>query len=159
MITAVDSNILYDILGEDSEFVESSQNLLQQQSQLGGLIISHLVYTELLVNFLKKEEKISAITKLKEFLHDLGMQILPFSDEDYNLAAEAWGKFSTKETVECPHCGVANLFSCVKCKRQVLWRNHILTDFLIGAHAQNNADCLLTRDRGYYKKYFTVKII
>jgi len=159
MITAVDSNILYDVLGDDPEFAVSSQNFLQQQSQLGGLVISPLVYTELLVSFVKKQERNTAITKLKEFLSDLGIQVLSFSDEDYNVAAEAWGKFSKKEAVECPRCGVANIFSCIKCKKQVLWRNHILTDFLIGAHAQNNADCLLTRDRGYYKKYFTIRIV
>lgn len=33
-------------------------------------------------------------------------------------------------------------------------RNRVLADFLIGAHADMRSEKLLTRDRGFYKKYF-----
>ena len=36
----------------------------------------------------------------------------------------------------------------------ILKRVRIPADFLIGAHAQTKADILLSRDSGFYKKYF-----
>ena len=70
MISAIDTNILLDVLGNDAEFGKDSAELLERQSQLGNLIISPIVYSELLVFFLKKDAA-KAISELEEFLKDL----------------------------------------------------------------------------------------
>lgn len=49
---------------------------------------------------------------------------------------------------------------CPHCKALVTRRQIVLSDFLIGAHALEQADCLLTRDIGIYKNNFSdLKVI
>lgn len=159
MITSIDTNILVDILDSESPFYETSRDVIESQSLQGPIIISPLVYSELMVLFLQKNEKIAAAQELNKFLDNLGIEIRHFSINDYDLAAEAWSKFLPFKHVECPKCGTATKFNCKKCKSAVAWRNHMITDFLIGAHAQNHANVLLTRDWAYYSKYFKIKIL
>ena len=47
MITAVDTNVLIDILNKDERDFENSDRLLQQALKRGSLIINEVVYGEL----------------------------------------------------------------------------------------------------------------
>ena len=160
MISAVDANVLLDVAGNSPLFYGKSVELLEKHSASGSLVICPVVYSELLVFFLRKHDKKYAVHMMEKFLTDIGVTVSDFVKQDFVLAAEAWlGFLGTKGTVQCPKCGVGNNLTCKQCHSPLFWKNHVLSDFLIGAHAQNHANVLLSRDRGYYKKYFTVKIL
>ncbi len=159
MITSIDTNILLDILVSDPEFGEQSKKIIQQQSNAGSLVICPVVYSELLVFFLRVHGIQKAASMLEEFLKDLGIQIVQLSMDDFTLAAESWQKIQDTQKIRCPKCGASNIFRCTECNSAVMWRNHIITDFLIGAHAQNHSDALITRDKGYYKRHFRIRIL
>ena len=64
----------------------------------------------------------------------------------------------------CPEsfleCGKTYSVHCPHCKAMVTRRQIVLSDFLIGAHALEQADCLLSRDLGIYKSNFSdLKVI
>jgi predicted nucleic acid-binding protein len=157
LITAVDTNILLDILLRDDTFLESSKRLLLESMDIGALVISPCVYSELYTCFIQSFSEKKAGGELDDFLSNTGIDIKPFTKRSLQIAGEGWTRYTKgkgKNKVICPKCGEKNKFVCTKCEKTILWRNHIITDFLIGGHAQNTADRLLTRDRGYYKRYF-----
>ena len=159
MIAVIDTNILVDILLKDAEFGEKSKELLENQGRIGSLVISPIVYSEMIVFFLKRHETKIAVSKLDEFLDDMDVQVSELTKEDLISSSQAWKNFTDSKSVICPKCGATNNFNCKKCKSQIFWRNRIITDFLIGAHAQNHSDVFLTRDRGYFRKYFGISIV
>jgi predicted nucleic acid-binding protein len=125
MITFVDTNVLLDVFLPDPEWGEKSVRLLEQAFQEGSMIINEIVYAELAPQFGKRDLLDTTLAKL-------GIRILPLDKDVAFRAGLAWKEYRERRGR----------------------RNRILADFLIGAHAETQAERLLTRDRGFYRKYF-----
>ena len=131
MTTALDTNILFDVFLPDPEFEEGSRAAIEECAHHGGLVISEPVYAEMAARFPSK-------SALDNVLKELGIVVEAVSREGAFAAGRAWKKYREGGGT----------------------RNRIMTDFLIGGHAQTHTNQLLSRDRGFYKSYFSgVKII
>jgi hypothetical protein len=148
MITAVDTNIFLDILLPDPEYKDESLAYINRGIREGVLMICELVYSELSVFFPRKKE-------LDSFLEDMNVILEPSTRDSLYKAGSAWKEYLKKRgsKIHCSACGNEMSITCKKCN-QPLTRRHIISDFIIGAHAQALADNLLTRDRGIYRAYF-----
>jgi predicted nucleic acid-binding protein len=125
MITAVDTNVLLDIFGADPAFGPRSARALRSCLREGRLVGCEVVWTEVASMFLSP-------ALARDSIERLGVEFSPISQEAALAAAAAWKTYRSRGG-----------------KRQ-----RVVADFLIGAHAQLQAERLLTRDRGFYRAYF-----
>jgi predicted nucleic acid-binding protein len=125
MITAIDTNVLLDILAPNEEFCDASVLALEQAASQGSLVICDLVYAELCIHFNSQGE-------CDHFLNGAEIRVEGLSKEAHFLASRVWRAY----------------------RKQGGQKARILADFLIGAHAHAQASRLLSRDRGFYGKLF-----
>lgn len=126
MITAVDSSVLLDILTADSRFGGASLAAVREAQRLGGLVACPVVWAEL-------RATMADVGVLRERLPSAGVHFDPFDEESAELAGTTWRTY----------------------RRQGGSRTRLVPDFLVGAHAQiRGGGRLLSRDRGFYRRYF-----
>jgi hypothetical protein len=156
MITAVDTNIILDLLIPNEPFGGSSKDLLDRHLAKGKLVLCEVVYTELAAQFLSEQE-------LKTFLAETAIRLEHSTEKSLYIAGTRWEKYArqrNKNLFSCSQCGHNFEVACPQCTEKITRRLHVLGDFLIGAHALVKADCLLSRDLGIYKTYFNdLKVI
>ncbi len=131
VITAIDTNVLLDVFGADPKFAPLSAEAIRSCLSEGALVASEVVWAETATVF-------GDVARFREAMHRLSASFSPMTEQAAIKAAEAWRRYRV---------GGGR-------------RDRIAADFLIGAHAKVAADRLLTRDRGFYRRYFTgLKVI
>ena len=137
--------IYHGIPGYGREYAE----LLGDLSNKNILVIPKIVYGELAVLFQKPND-------LSAFLSDTGIVIGEMEKETYITAARRWERYNKRRVLLCHKCGnKIGEMTCAHCNAKINIRQHILTDFLIGAYAlHTKGRRIVTNDKGYYSTYF-----
>ena len=125
MITAVDSNILIDILGADPNWGRNSERILRQCLDRGSVVACDVVYGEVASIF-------PSADRARDVLHRLGVRFEPTPEVAALDASVIYRQYRGRGGS----------------------RVRLLPDFLVGSHARVMADRLLTRDRGFYRAYY-----
>lgn len=149
MTTAVDTNVLLDLLIPDSPHNLSARRSLAAASEEGAIVVSEPVIAELAGQF---DDHVS----LQMFLDSTRLIHQPSNNRVLHSAGVAWREYTRRRdrALICPSCATSQTPSWCGCGSAPSVRQHLVSDFLIGAHALEYADQLLTRDRGYYQTYF-----
>lgn len=127
----VDTNVLLDVVTNDSTWFDWSMTQLDVGPPSGTLAINDIIYAELSVRFDK-------IERVETFLSAVGVTMLSMPRSALFLAGKVFKRYRLEGGP----------------------RHGVLPDFFIGAHAAVAGIPLLTRDARRYRTYFpTIDLI
>ena len=127
----VDTNVLLDVLEDDSKWAAWSQSKLDAASATDTLAINPIIYSELSIAFARIEE-------LEAVLTEASLAVEPIPREALFLAGKVFLKY----------------------RRARGTKHSVLPDFYIGAHAAVMQWPILTRDVNRFRAHFaTVQLI
>jgi predicted nucleic acid-binding protein len=130
-VILVDTNVLVDVLGNDAQWSEWSEQQLDGARLTDRLAINDVIYAELSIAFARAEELENVIAEAQLTVESIPRAALFLAGKVYVEYRRAQGQ-----------------------------RRGVLPDFIIGAHAAVMRWPLLTRDARRYRRYFpTVQLM
>ena len=124
-MTLVDTNVLLDLVTNDTKWSDWSLAKLEEAALAGPLFINDIVYAEVSIRYRRMED-------LDEMLVEAAIDVAPIPRPALFLAGKAYRQYRASGGT----------------------RSGVLPDFFVGAHAAVAGWPLLTRDAGRYRSYF-----